>query len=376
MDDFDGLIDRLYESAADLDHWSSTLEAISDRLGGCGLVLRILPADTPLVFMAGIRIEPARLSQALENFATPASNPFIAAIPRLPLAVAIAREAIISDADYRRCALYDQFFRLLGLTHSACACLLRTPALVVPLDILRETRDTRPHRHDLRRLNRLLPHMRRSIQLFLRLDALKTRLRGLEAVADQLTCGVLLVNRKARILHANHAAEDMMNVADSVKAHRGTLMAAIASETQTLHHLIEQVTARRRPPDDMENGVALHRLPPRRPLWVTVLPIPEQPGTTFTRFSEPRAEALVTIHDPEKTPEPSEDSLRRLYRLTPAEVRLARDFCNGWGLEEYAARSGISIETARWRLKQIFAKTDTHRQVQLACLLIASGLSR
>lgn len=376
MDDFDKLIDLIYESAADLAHWSSTLDAISDRLGGCGFVLRILPADTPLMFMAGIRVEPARLSQALKRFASPASNPFIAALLHLPPAIAIAREAIISDADYRRCELYDTLFRPLGLTHSACACLLRTSVFMAPLDILRETRNTRPDHHDLRYLNRLLPHMQRSIRLHLQFGALKTRLHGMEAAADQLICGVLLVDRKARILHANRVAEEMMRVADGVKAHRETLMAAIASETQILHHLIEQVTARRRSLDDMENGLALHRLPPRRPLWVTILPVPEQPGMTFTGLSEPRAEALVTIHDPEKTPEPSEDTLRQLYGLTPAEARLAQAICKGQGLDEYAARTGISLETARWRLKQIFAKTDTHRQVQLARLLIASGLSR
>jgi hypothetical protein len=34
----------------------------------------------------------------------------------------------------------------------------------------------------------------------------------------------------------------------------------------------------------------------------------------------------------------------------------------------------VTCETARWRLKQVLAKTDTHRQAALVRLLLASAV--
>jgi DNA-binding CsgD family transcriptional regulator len=42
---------------------------------------------------------------------------------------------------------------------------------------------------------------------------------------------------------------------------------------------------------------------------------------------------------------------------------------HGERLEDYAARAGISMNTARTHLKSIFAKTETTRQAELVRLL-------
>ena len=51
--------------------------------------------------------------------------------------------------------------------------------------------------------------------------------------------------------------------------------------------------------------------------------------------------------------------------LTPAEIRLALALFKGQSVETYAKEVGISINTARWHVKQIYAKTDVKRQTEL-----------
>ena len=51
--------------------------------------------------------------------------------------------------------------------------------------------------------------------------------------------------------------------------------------------------------------------------------------------------------------------------LTPAETRLAIALFKGQSVEGYAKESGISINTARWHVKQIYAKTGVKRQSEL-----------
>jgi DNA-binding CsgD family transcriptional regulator len=56
--------------------------------------------------------------------------------------------------------------------------------------------------------------------------------------------------------------------------------------------------------------------------------------------------------------------------LTPAETRLAIALFKGQSVEAYAKEVGISINTARWYVKQIYAKTGVKRQTDLIRLLL------
>ena len=56
--------------------------------------------------------------------------------------------------------------------------------------------------------------------------------------------------------------------------------------------------------------------------------------------------------------------------LTPAETRLALALFKGQSVEAYAKEAGISINTARWFVKQIYAKTGVKRQSELIHMLL------
>jgi DNA-binding CsgD family transcriptional regulator len=56
--------------------------------------------------------------------------------------------------------------------------------------------------------------------------------------------------------------------------------------------------------------------------------------------------------------------------LTPAETRLAVALFKGQSVEAYAKEATISINTARWHVKQIYAKTGVKRQTELIQMLL------
>jgi DNA-binding CsgD family transcriptional regulator len=58
--------------------------------------------------------------------------------------------------------------------------------------------------------------------------------------------------------------------------------------------------------------------------------------------------------------------------LTPAETRLAIALFGGRSVEAYAKEAAISINTARWHVKQIYAKTGVKRQSELIQMLLRS----
>jgi DNA-binding CsgD family transcriptional regulator len=85
-------------------------------------------------------------------------------------------------------------------------------------------------------------------------------------------------------------------------------------------------------------------------------------------------QAAVHVFDPASRPVATAERLRALYGLTPAEAGLAQALAAGRSLHEYADDAHVTCQTARWRLKQVLAKTDTHRQAELVRLLLASAV--
>jgi DNA-binding CsgD family transcriptional regulator len=58
------------------------------------------------------------------------------------------------------------------------------------------------------------------------------------------------------------------------------------------------------------------------------------------------------------------------FQLTPAEARIALGIARGKTLANIAQLHGISVQTAKTQLKSVFSKTHTHRQAELAVLMI------
>ena len=69
------------------------------------------------------------------------------------------------------------------------------------------------------------------------------------------------------------------------------------------------------------------------------------------------------------------EALRELYGLTEAETQLVELLCQGSSLDEAAGARGVTMNTARSQLKQVFAKTHTSRQSELVRLVISGVAS-
>src|SRR5262249_26229261 len=113
---------------------------------------------------------------------------------------------------------------------------------------------------------------------------------------------------------------------------------------------------------------------PRMPLPPPVL-LPIAAGRSLTLGGGPLASALRPFHPrcvaimvARLAETPAVDHVGRLavaFGLTTAEARLAQRIGAGEPLRNAADAEGITYETARTRLKSIFAKTSTTRQAQL-----------
>jgi DNA-binding CsgD family transcriptional regulator len=78
---------------------------------------------------------------------------------------------------------------------------------------------------------------------------------------------------------------------------------------------------------------------------------------------------VVFIIDPDRTDNPTVDSLRHAFDLTYREAYVAIAVAQGHGLQAAADAMGVALTTARSQLQQVFTKTGTGQQAELAALV-------
>jgi DNA-binding CsgD family transcriptional regulator len=115
--------------------------------------------------------------------------------------------------------------------------------------------------------------------------------------------------------------------------------------------------------------VAVPRRNGRPPLLVRVVPISGAAHDVFML-----ARAVLIVADPTDARSSTVETIATMLGLSGAEARMALQIASGQRLQDIADIERITIETARSRLKSVFAKTGTHRQVELAVLI--ANLSR
>ena len=81
---------------------------------------------------------------------------------------------------------------------------------------------------------------------------------------------------------------------------------------------------------------------------------------------------LVFVSDPSQATPAVPDLLGAQLGLSPAEARVATRLAAGERIDDIADAHGVSRETVRVQVKNVFAKTGTHNQGQLVGLVSRS----
>lgn len=199
-------------------------------------------------------------------------------------------------------------------------------------------------------LEQLVPHVRRAIEAWRQLD----QVQGLAAVSadvlDVLPIAIVLVDPRAMVTSMNRAAEALMDVGRDPQWDGGRLRFASVEATRRLRTACA---------DGATASFVVARSG-RAPLEVLVSPLP----------GDARGVMAVVLGDRERIPAIEPDALRAAYGLTPAQANLAAFLAQGFSLEDAAAHFGVTIGTARDRVKQVFARTGTRSQADLVRLVL------
>jgi len=190
------------------------------------------------------------------------------------------------------------------------------------------------------------------------------------AALNRLPMGVVIAEKTAQVLFMNNAASDIFALSDGVDVGpTGVFRTAKVAETKHLHAMVADAAIDLGDGEEREGGaMTVSRPSYKRSFTLLVVPLPDADDV-----SSDEGNVAIFINDPEMHNEPPTNVLARLYGLTDAEARLLQSLIVGKKLETVAEEAGVSMNTIRSHLKQVFRKTGTNRQPELVSLVMNSS---
>ena len=207
----------------------------------------------------------------------------------------------------------------------------------------------------------LAPHLERAVRLQMRWSAADLRTDILSGVLDSLAHGVVLVGHSGLPVSMNRRAKEIMQTSNGLRLSRTGISGQRPCDTASIRDLINGAVSAGK-----QGLLAISRVDGLRPLLLIAVPMKPSGGPGGSSQS---AQAVVFICDPDRTDNPTVETLQRAFDLTYREAQMAIVIAHGHGLQAAADKMGVALTTARSQLQQAFAKTGTSHQAELAALV-------
>jgi DNA-binding CsgD family transcriptional regulator len=264
-------------------------------------------------------------------------------------------------------ALYRNFLKPRQIDHSLLVDVWRDPLALIRLGIERTAEQGDFSARERALVSRLAGHLGKSVELNGTLRALDVSCNFYRGAMDRLGIGTLFLNRDAELVDCNRSGADILHGDLGLQLLDNRLVVTVESGRrnfqQALQSLLQPDAA---PPQTArlcdDSGAALldivgRQLDSRRPAC-----------------ADAGALVLQLLPCGQHCRPPEARLLRDLYQLTPREINLALALLQGHSAQQAAAQLGVSVNTVKTHLKNIFEKTGCKNQSQVIALLHRSAL--
>jgi DNA-binding CsgD family transcriptional regulator len=282
------------------------------------------------------------------------------------LDVPVATNDIIPYEEFLETRFYREWARPQGLVDHVAAVVEKSNTSAALFGVFRHQRDGVVDDEARRRMGLITPHVRRAVLIGKVIDLRTAEAANFADTLDGLTAGMLLVDATGRIIHANSTGHAMLREGDFLSAIGGKLMAADPQIDQLFRDIF---TAASHGDSAIGiKGIAVPLIARGGERHVAhVLPLTSG-ARRRTGVATSAAAALFVQKAALDTPSPPE-AIAKAYKLTPTELRVLLAIVEVGGGPEVAEALGVSPETVKGHLGQLYAKTGARRQVDLVKLV-------
>jgi hypothetical protein len=265
--------------------------------------------------------------------------------------------SLCPDVDRARDPFINEYLRPIKLGECLAGPIYAEPGRFALIGVHQELGRQQFDDEDAARLERLMPHLARALQL--RRAFLDVERRGavLAAIVDRCAAGMIGIDGDGVVLFVNCAARDIAAQGDGIGLDRqGRPVIADRAAARHVARLQADVSA------GGAGGTVRLARPSGLPACVLLIaPLPPEDISAHVA----RRGTLLVIHDPMRRRPPTEQRIAHLLHLPMGAAKVLGAVLDGEDLKDYAERAGISMNTVRFHLKTAFARTDTHSQAEL-----------
>ena len=217
-------------------------------------------------------------------------------------------------------------------------------------------------------LERLLPHIHRSVLIRQAMAAADALGAGLAGMLDNDRIGVVQLDRGGRVLAANSPGLEILRRGDGLLDRDGALDAALPADRSRLRRLLGRALPGvwGEPPEG--GSMTIQRPSGRARLGLHVSPV----GDGAADFGGRRVAALVLLVDPARRPRIDAQRVATMLGLTPSEGRVSALLAEGLKAHEIAAVTGWRVNYVRWLVQQVYRKLGVSGQVALVRQVLAT----
>lgn len=361
------LVAAVYESALSTQPFGDVLPQLAAALGGDAALIALWAPELDAGELAVTHAMPHALVEGYRDGLWKSDAWRLAILRKnVPVGRAINGRALVPFPELQRTDMYDGVLRPYGYFDTCCGRIYAKESAGAAISLLRGRGRPFFGRSEVARLGDILPHMTRAFALHRQFSTLIAERAALAEVLDRTQGGAILCDRQGRIVHASEAARRVLAAGTRLFASRSRLRLRDPRADGELARIF------RRGADALGQGFAAHSLTVRAPdggadLQLTILR--KIPGRLLDSGT-PDIFFYVLLHAANAPPD-AVVSVARRHALTPAETRLAERLAAGVPLGEAADLLGVSINTVRSQLQQIFQKTGVSRQAALVRLLLS-----
>lgn len=361
------LLDTIYDAASDDALWQSIFQDISRHTNSAGGILLGQSQEPRLLhFTHSYNTDQGSIGALRDRHM---ANPWTIHMQTFhPQGSVVLSDSILPVGELRRTSFYDEVLRPQSYDHAAMIGLSQKRGFGVGFCLNRE-RSRGPYAEREREfLQRLTPHMMRSIQFGFQIGAYRALQDAEHRALDRISTGVALLDRSARVLYANRALR-AMTTDGALRLHGEKLSSASVSHARLLSDLVS-AALRGRPTATM----AIPHPADGRLVAVLVSSVRSRDLDRFTGLAMRDAAAMVYVIDP-AAPTPLPPAwIMDVYGLTLAEARVAVQASLGRSDAEIGTGLNISPNTVKTHLRRVFAKIGVNGRTELAGLMASFRL--
>jgi DNA-binding CsgD family transcriptional regulator/PAS domain-containing protein len=288
-------------------------------------------------------------------------DPWAGSLARKPLDTVMLAYEHIRENELVKTEFYNDFARLGGMFRPIGVRMRLAPGVFATMGSEMPFAKTLFEPADKRRVEQVLPYVKRALQLRQRCQQMERR-TGLHAAAlDAMTFGIVICNAAGHVVWANACAEVLGRArAGIVLAPRGREVGAFPPEQSTeLAALIHSAAT-----GGAGGAITLKGKGRSSKLLVLVTPLPRSLFQTYGP-----GHVLLSMRQAPDDPPFSAETLAALFRLSPAQSSLVMALYEGKTFEEIAAERGVKVSTLRTHLANVLVRTGAKNIRELVRLL-------